>query len=86
VRAGGHGAALSAGAIKLSAAQVLTLPLPERPWDDAAAALAAGDVDGCAEAMDAAYGTDLFDWWHERYAGAAVRRRVEGAPIVQRSE
>jgi hypothetical protein len=60
------GAGLSAGVIKLSAAQVLTLPVPEEPWDDAAAALAAGDVDACAHSMDAAYGTDLFDWWAER--------------------
>jgi hypothetical protein len=60
------GAALSAGAIKLSAAQVLTVPLPDRPWDDAAAALAAGDVEQCARLMDAAYGTDLFDWWSDR--------------------
>jgi hypothetical protein len=62
------GAALSAGAIKLSAGQVLTLPLPDRQWDDAAEALAVGDVDGCARLMDAAYGTDLFDWWSARCA------------------
>jgi len=60
------GAALSATAIKLSASQVLTLPLPVRPWDDAAEALAAGDVDGCARRMDVAYGTDLYDWWRAR--------------------
>jgi hypothetical protein len=60
------GAALSAAAIKLSAAQVLTVPVPDRPWDDAAAALASGDVEHCARLMDAAYGTDLFDWWSDR--------------------
>ncbi len=60
------GAALSVGAIKLSAAQVLTIPVPDRPWDDAADALAAGDVAACARAMDAAYGTDVFEWWDAR--------------------
>jgi N-6 DNA Methylase len=60
------GAALTATAIKLSASQVLTLPLPNRQWDDAADALAAGDVDRCARLMDAAYGTELYDWWRGR--------------------
>ncbi len=60
------GAGLTATAIKLSAAQVLTLPLPPRPWDDAAAALATGDVDACARLMDVAYGTDLYGWWRAR--------------------
>jgi hypothetical protein len=60
------GAALTATAIKLSASQVRTLPLPPRPWDDAAGALAVGDVDGCARLMDAAYGTALYDWWCAR--------------------
>jgi hypothetical protein len=60
------GAALSARAIKLSASQVLTIPLPRRPWDGAADALAAGDVDACARLMDAAYGTDVYDWWQSR--------------------
>jgi SAM-dependent methyltransferase len=60
------GAALSASAIKLSAAQVLAVPLPDRRWDAAAGALAAGDVEQCARLMDAAYGTDLFDWWNDR--------------------
>ena len=60
------GAALSAAAIKLSASQLLTVPLPARPWDGAAAALADGDVDQCARLMDVAYGTDLYDWWRAR--------------------
>ena len=60
------GAALAATAIKLSASQVVTLPLPVRPWDDAAAALSAGDVDQCARLMDVAYGTELYDWWRGR--------------------
>jgi hypothetical protein len=60
------GAALAATAIKLSASQVLTLPLPTRPWDDAANALAGADVDRCARLMDVAYGTELYDWWRGR--------------------
>ena len=60
------GAALSVRAIKLSASQVLTVPLPGRPWDDAATALAEGDIESCARRMDVAFGTDLFDWWQER--------------------
>ncbi len=60
------GAALSVRAIKLSAAQVVTVPVPVRPWDEAAGALAAGDVHGCARLMDEAYGTELYDWWAAR--------------------
>ena len=66
------GAALSASAIKLSASQVLDAPLPERPWDGAADALAAGDVDECARRMDVAYGTDLYDWWDGRRAQSSI--------------
>jgi SAM-dependent methyltransferase len=62
------GAALSARAIKLSASQVLEAPLPARPWDDAADALAGGNVEECARRMDVAYGTDLYDWWQARRA------------------
>ena len=53
-------------ALKLSARQVLELPLPARPWDAGGAMLQAGDVDGCAVQMCAAYGVDpgpLLDWW-----------------------
>jgi len=67
------GAALSAGAIKLSASQVLDVPLPDRPWDSAADALAAGDVDECARRMDTAFGTDLYDWWDGRRASRRSR-------------
>jgi hypothetical protein len=66
------GAALTAHAIKLSASQLLTLPVPPRPWDAAAAALARGDVDTCARLMDAAYGTDLHDWWRARQRPLAL--------------
>ncbi len=68
------GAALTASAIKLSASQLLTLPLPPRPWDPAAAALATGDVQACARRMDVAYGTDLYDWWHARQQRRLTRR------------
>ena len=64
------GAALSAGAIKLSARQVGSIPLPDRPWDAAAAALAEGDVDRCARLMDDAYATDVYPWWR----GGLTRR------------
>jgi SAM-dependent methyltransferase len=79
------GAALSANAIKLSASQLLTLPLPARPWDDAADALQAGDVDGCARLMDAAYGTDVYAWWKARAMTstaheATPRRRPPSGP------
>jgi hypothetical protein len=67
------GAALSARAIKLSASQVLDAPLPDRPWDGAADALAAGDVDECARRMDVAYGTDLYEWWDSRRASRRSR-------------
>jgi SAM-dependent methyltransferase len=61
------GAALTATGIKLSASQVLTLPLPPvDDWPEAVDALRAGDVHGCARHMDAAYGTDVYDWWRTR--------------------
>jgi hypothetical protein len=60
------GAALSPRAIKLSARQVASIPMPEQSWDAAAAALRAGDLDRCARLMDNAYGTDLYDWWRSR--------------------
>jgi hypothetical protein len=66
------GAALSAGAIKLSARQVASIPTPGRSWDDAAAALRAGDLHGCARMMDAAYGTDLYDWWRGRLTPRSI--------------
>ncbi|HKA03640.1 MAG TPA: hypothetical protein VKD67_04905, partial [Acidimicrobiales bacterium] len=69
------GSALTAAAIKLSASQVLTLPRPSRPWDDAAAALASGDVRTCARRMDAAYGTDVYDWWLARQRPVTRRSR-----------
>jgi hypothetical protein len=64
------GAGLSPGAVKLSASQVLEVPLPARRWDAAADALRAGDVAGCARKMQAAYEADpaVLAWW-ERLSG-----------------
>lgn len=73
------GAARSRDAIKLSARQVLALPLP-RPgadWDTAARSIRAAHratdpavrrrhLLACAAAMDRAYGTALLHWWSER--------------------
>lgn len=61
------GAGLRSDVVKLSAAQVLAVPLPtdRHAWDAAAAALAAGDVDACAAAL--AHGDDdLLAWWQAR--------------------
>lgn len=64
------GTALTAEAIKLSARQVLAVPLPEegRAWREAAVALAAGDVVLAARRMNDAHGctTDVFTWWSNR--------------------
>jgi hypothetical protein len=67
------GVALAPTAIKLSARQVLEVPLPNRSWDDAATALRAGDVDACGRAMDRAYGTDVYAWWRERIVSRRSR-------------
>jgi SAM-dependent methyltransferase len=64
------GAALSAGAIKLSATQVLQAPLPvdRRLWHRAASALAAGEVRAAAELSTKAYAADdpVLTWWANR--------------------
>jgi hypothetical protein len=65
------GAALSADAVKLSAAQLRDLPLP-RPgpdWDEAAARVRDGDVLGAASPACRAYSVapdDVLDWWAAR--------------------
>jgi hypothetical protein len=73
------GAGLGPRTLKLSARQVLDLPLPGASpdvWSAASARLRAGDVDGCAEAMCVAYGVPapqtgpLLAWWR---AGAVHR-------------
>ena len=59
------GVALAADAIKLSARQVLEIPLPvdELAWAEAAVALESGDLLGAGRHMEAAYGVDAYDWW-----------------------
>jgi hypothetical protein len=64
------GAALQPEAIKLSAKQVLDVPLPidETAWNAGAAALEAGCVLEAGRAMSHAYATsdDVFEWWVSR--------------------
>ncbi|HEY8093489.1 MAG TPA: hypothetical protein VID93_06880, partial [Acidimicrobiales bacterium] len=82
------GAGLGPTTLKLSAPQLLELPLPlpGRPWDDAARCLRTGDVDGCAVLMGAAYGLDpliygpLLAWWRDAAEPAGRRRTVPRRP------
>jgi hypothetical protein len=66
------GAGMGAGTLKLSARQVLALPLPARGWDRATALLRAGDLDGAGAEMCRAYGLrradadPILDWWRAR--------------------
>lgn len=66
------GTALSADAIRVSAARLARLPLPADrvAWDEAAAAARRGDVDGCGRAMLRAHGleerSDVLDFWETR--------------------
>lgn len=66
------GAGMGAGILKLSARQVLALPLPSRRWDGATALLEAGDLDGAAVEMCRAYGLhradadSILEWWRAR--------------------
>ena len=64
------GVALASDAIKLSARQVVQLPLPadEGLWNDAADALRDGDLLAAGRQMTVAYGADeaVFDWWKGR--------------------
>jgi hypothetical protein len=77
------GAGLAPTGLKLSARQVLALPLPRRPWTTAVERLRLGDVDGCAVAMCAAYGlgeaeaSPVLAWWR---TGAAMG--VQRAAVV----
>jgi len=59
------GTGLGRASVRLSASQLLAVPLPTDAdaWDAAAAALAAGDVDACAALL--ATGAEL-DWWRAR--------------------
>jgi hypothetical protein len=69
------GAGLSTTALRLSANQVLELPLPPAPWAAATDRFRRGDLAGCGRALceleDA--GPEVFEWWWER-----VRRRTSG--------
>lgn len=66
------GSALSADAVRVSAARLATLPLPADTalWDEAASRAEAGDVSATGELMMAAHGltdrTDLLVWWSDR--------------------
>ena len=67
------GTALAAQAIKLSARQVLEIPLPadRGAWDEAAARIEVAHahpdhLDGAIRLLDRAYSTDLYDWWRAR--------------------
>jgi N-6 DNA Methylase len=64
------GVALTSDAIKLSAKQVLEIPLPvdASAWDQAAAALAEDDLGAVASLMTEAYECDpaVLDWWVSR--------------------
>jgi len=73
-RQGGTG--LSASTIRLSPTLLAELPWPAGALDTAVAALGRGDVVGCGQAVDAAYGStdaERFEWWCDRI-DAAVRR------------
>src|SRR4051812_28168485 len=72
------GAALTHGAIKLAAKQVLDIPCPadKTAWAVGAAALRDGDLDAFASAMAAAYGFagdhPVIKWWRARLPRAFV--------------
>lgn len=65
------GVALTSDAIKLSARQVLEIPLPKRSdqWDRGAAAVRAGDLMEAGRHMTKAYGcgADVLQWWANRW-------------------
>jgi SAM-dependent methyltransferase len=67
------GAGLSPMALRLSASQVLELPLPPAPWTDATESFRRGDLAGCGRALCELEGAgeEVFEWWWER-----VRRRA----------
>lgn len=59
------GAGLGPGSIKLSATQVMQIPLPHdgAAWRIAAEALRRGDTAEAARMMDDAYEADAYGWW-----------------------
>jgi len=64
------GAALNPGAIKVSARQVLQVPLPvsDSAWQEGARALSAGRILDAGAAMSRAYksGDEVHEWWRSR--------------------
>jgi SAM-dependent methyltransferase len=63
------GAGMTSNALKLSAAQARTIPLPAHPWADAIAPLRAGDFPAFARAMNRAYAVPdepVTAWWLAR--------------------
>jgi SAM-dependent methyltransferase len=74
------GSGMSASTVRVAAKALERLPLPAGSLGAAAAALRAGDLDGCATAATAAYGIDpasdhgraLLDWWR---TSVSTRRR-----------
>lgn len=78
---GTAGTGMSARAIRLGPAVLASVPWPAGDLGSAVAALRAGDVIGCGEAVTLAFGVDLDDpivaWWRtevERVADTAARR------------
>jgi hypothetical protein len=68
------GVALTSDAIKLSARQVLDIPLPRNnaAWERGAEAMAAGELLQAGALMSAAYGcdADVTQWWANRWQGS----------------
>jgi hypothetical protein len=80
----GAGTGLSADAIRLSPVTLAALPWPAGDLGAAVDALRRGDVRGCGEAVDVAYGIrdestlfelSLFDWW------SALLERIESRQL-----
>jgi SAM-dependent methyltransferase len=69
------GAGLSPTSFRLSANQVLDLPLPPAPWPEATDRFRRGDLAGCGRALCALEdaGDEVYEWWWER-----IRRRTTG--------
>jgi hypothetical protein len=61
------GTGLSPSVLRPTARLLMSLPVPDRPWDKATALLREGDLLGAAHAMGDAYGThDADAWWRAR--------------------
>ena len=72
----GGGTGLSTQIVRLTPAVLGAVPWPAGPLDDAVAALATGDIEGCGAAVLTAYGLSasdgeaLFNWWRSALPGA----------------